>query len=347
MLRSLYLRNFRNIEELDLHFGPQANVFYGLNAQGKTNLLEAIALLSTGRSFRTQQLPELIREGAAFFFLEALFDREGISQSVRVFFDGKNKKVEYNASSYPSFQPLLGLIPSVFFTPQDSDLITGSPALRRRFLDMHLAQSDPLYVHHLLRFWRAIRQRNTQLRTKSLEGIDCWEQEMALSATYLLERRNIFLRELNSLINDCPLKKESIELRYQPSQPEQNYLAQLTKNRKRELHLGFTLTGPHRDDFTLYLAEKPSRPYASEGQKRCASATLRLAEWQRLHKETGTTPLFGIDDFELHLDRERQDLFQNTAQALGQIFVTSPEEPTRWKDARCFLVESGKISQRD
>ncbi len=350
-LQHLYLRNYRNLEEASLSFGPKINLFCGNNAQGKTNLLEAISLISTGRSFRTQHLAELIREGAAFFFIEAQIVRDQVVQIVRLTFDGQVKKVECNRSTYPSFQSLLGLLPSILFAPTDIDLIMGSPAVRRRFLNLHLAQSDPLYFHHLLRFWRAVKQRNTLLRAFSSDGIDCWEHEMAASAAFLFEKRTELLEELNEgLKTSCKeLSGEQTEAQFSPSQPVHqpiidSYLAQLQKNRTREKQFGLTLTGPHRDDFTLLIDQKPARLYASDGQKRTAIAALRLSEWQRLQKQIEACPLFGIDDLEVHLDQERQNLFRQSVQKLGQVFITTPQTAPAWPEAKLHSVSAGTAS---
>ena len=152
MLKTLYLRNFRNYEEATTTFNSRLNFIWGDNAEGKTNLLEAIYLLSTGRSFRTQHLSELIRTGESFFYLEGECIEQGISQTIKLSFDGKNKRLQLNASTHSSFNPLLGTLPLILHAPTDSELIAGSPLYRRRFLNFHLAQSDPLYVHHLSRF---------------------------------------------------------------------------------------------------------------------------------------------------------------------------------------------------
>lgn len=352
-LQSLYLRNFRNFAEAHIDFGARLNVFCGQNAQGKTNLLEAIVLLSTGRSFRTAHLSELIREGTSFFFIEAQILRHRVVQILRISFNGQIKRMEYNGMQYSSFQPLLGLLPSVLYAPHDIDLIAGSPSSRRRFLNLHLAQSDPLYVHHLLRFWRAVKQRNALLRTPAQEGIDCWEQEMAVSAVYLFEKRKELLETLNlELQTTCPmLSKELIDTAYQPSQPTrlplgQSYLDHLKKSRFREKQFGATLSGPHRDDFSIRLDQKPTRLFASEGQKRTAIAALRLAEWRRLEKQIEAPPILGVDDFQLHLDVERQMLFRNTLEHLGQVFVTTPETDCAWPSAHVLAIHAGSVASK-
>ncbi|HEV7736515.1 MAG TPA: DNA replication and repair protein RecF, partial [Chlamydiales bacterium] len=216
-IKSLYLRHFRNYSETEVHFSPRLNLFYGENAQGKTNLLEAISLIATGRSFRTTRLQELIQDGAPFFFLEAKVIKNAFEHTVAITFDGQTKKLTLDGNSYSTLQHLLGLLPSVFFTPSDAELADGSPAVRRRFLNVHLAQRDPLYIHHLSRYWRAMKQRNALLRSVDLSAIACWEQEMAESASYLWKMRAHLLSEIQQPLQENALflsgGRESYEIR--------------------------------------------------------------------------------------------------------------------------------------
>ncbi len=343
-LKSLYLRNFRNYAEAEAAFSPGLNVFHGDNAQGKTNLLEAIYLVATGRSFRSQHLSELIRSGESFFHLEAIVIRDGVSQTLKISFDGQNRRLQMDANSYATFHPLLGTLPAVLYTPQDTELINGSPAERRRFLNLHLAQSDPLYVHHLTRFWRAMKQRNCLLRGQNREAIECWEVEMAQSALYLLKARQEMIAELKEPLEKQSRRlsgdKEVHELRFHPSQSE-NYLQQLQRNRPRESELGLTLTGPHRDDLSLLIEGKPARLFASEGQKKTAIAALRLAEWERLCKRIHGIALLGIDDIGLHLDEARYKLLKETLNQLGQVFVTTPHP---FQGGHPLQIQGGEIA---
>ncbi|HLB53099.1 MAG TPA: AAA family ATPase, partial [Chlamydiales bacterium] len=192
-LSSLYLRNFRNFPEKEVVFSPKINQIWGDNGRGKTNLLEAIYLLSMGRSFRTSHFSELILENEERFYLEAEYLQEGRSLRLSLSFDGKKKWLQIDGAQYSTFQPLLGLAPLILHTPQDSALVDGSPTLRRRLLNLHLAQSDPLYVHHLARFWRAMKQRNCLLKSRNDASIRCWEEEMVPSALYLLEQRTLLI----------------------------------------------------------------------------------------------------------------------------------------------------------
>lgn len=343
-LKSLYLRNFRNYIEAEVHFSEKLNILYGDNAQGKTNLLEAIYLVATGRSFRSESLSELIRAEQPFFYLEAEIIRDQVPQRVKISFDGQNKKVQLDANTYSSFHPLLGILPSVLYTPYDIELISGSPTERRRFLNLHLAQSDPLYVHHLTRFWRAMKQRNCLLRAKAKESLECWEIEMAQSAEYIGKARQEMIEELKAPLNrqssKLTQKGEKHELQLQLS-ASKNYLQQLQKNRGREMELGLTLAGPHRDDLLILIDGKPARLFASEGQKKTAIAALRLAEWERLSERIGGPALIGFDDLGQHLDDTRQKLLRNSLNELGQVFITTPHIPE--EEGNLIHIENGSM----
>jgi DNA replication and repair protein RecF len=346
-IKRLYLRHFRNYEEADVAFSPKFNAICGDNATGKTNLLEAISLISTGRSFRTQHLSELIQEGSSFFYLDAEIIRDNVPQSVKISFDGQNRRLQLNTNDFATFHPLLGTLPSILSTPDDTDLIAGSPAHRRRFLNLHLAQSDPLYVHHLARYWRAMKQRNCLLRAKSESAIECWETEMAGSAAYLAEVRQELFVDLKEPLalqsRRLSSDAETVAVRFHSthSPMADTYLQQLQKMRKREKDLGLTLNGPHRDDLSFWIGGKPARTFASEGQKKTAVTALRLAEWDRLAKRIGEPPLMAIDDFGGPLDQVRQDLLSASLQSMGQVFITSPKTGDRRPS---FYVKNGHIT---
>ncbi len=322
-IESLYLHHFRNYREETFAFSPNVNLIRGENAQGKTNLLEALFLVGTGRSFRTPHLKELIHKEAPFFFIEAQFSKDGIHQKVRLSFDGEVKKLETNHTSYSHFNPLLGQLPIVLLAPEDVLLVSGAPADRRRFLDLHLAQSDPLYVYHITRYHKAVKHRNFLLRQKKEEGLEPWETLMIAAATYIRDKRSKLINDLKEDLQTSMLAlskdKDEIEIRYQPSFTD-NYL----KHRAKELHIGSTLLGPHRDDLEILVNKLPASSYASQGQLRSAVAALRLAQWKNLAKEHHISPLFCIDDFGVHLDEERREALLSSAASFGQVFLTSP-----------------------
>lgn len=352
MIRSLYLRNFRNLQECELTFSPGLNLILGENAQGKTNLLEAITLVSTGRSFRAEKLSELIRSGASFFFLEAIVQKPSGEHKVQISFEGEAKKLQLDGNAYTTLQHLLGLAPSVLHTPGDQALVDGTPQARRRFLNLHLAQRDPVYIHHLSRYWRAMKQRNALLRSNDPSAIECWEVEMASSAVYLSAKRREFGVELAPRLKakglQLSLGKEVHELRLHSSgaQTAEGFAEQLKRHRPREQQLGLTLTGPHREDFELLINEKPASAFASEGQKRTAAAALRFAEWETLSEATGAPAVFGLDDIGPHLDEARQQCLAEATGSLAQVFLTATGVPNGWKEpegARRFSVADGVV----
>jgi DNA replication and repair protein RecF len=338
LLRTLYLKNFRCYEEASFDFCSGINTICGANAQGKTSLLEAIYFLSTGRSFRTSQASDLIRLDASSFNLQATFIKNDVEQSLKIFFDGKERKILYNSTICPSSTSLLGLLQGVVVTPDDVTLVKGSPLIRRHFLDLQMAQSDPLYVHHLTRYNRAMRQRNALLRAKNSATLESWEHEMANAAAYLTHQRT---KTINSLQHNGKKmymalsgEAEELGLGYKTSAPKeegidklrQYYVELLRRLRPREIIYGCTLAGPQKDDLTISIGEKEARFFASEGQQRSCVAALRLAEWERLSALANEAPLMLIDDVGVSLDSTRRGRLLEHLQNLGQVFLTATQE---------------------
>ncbi len=322
-IRRLYLRHFRNYGEVEVQFSEQMNLIRGQNAQGKTNLLEALYLIGTGRSFRTTHLKELIHHAHPFFFVEAEFLKDGLVQRVRLSFDGETKKLDYNNTSYSYFSPLLGLLPIVLLAPEDVLLISGAPAERRRFLDLHRAQSDPLYVHHLTRYHKAVKHRNFMLRKKSTESIETWETLMVISAKYLKQQRQEMITALADHLRSSMLElsdgKDTLKIDYIPS-----YTEDYREHRAKEMIVGSTFVGPHRDDLEILINDQEARSFASQGQLRTAIAAIRLAQWKHLKEHHQVPPLFCIDDFAVHLDGDRRSALLKQMTHFGQVFLTSP-----------------------
>jgi len=341
-LKTLRLRNFRNFSNCEVSFHPHLNVICGNNAQGKTNLLEAIFLLSTGRSFRTPHLSDLITYNKKFFLVEATFCKDDVDQYLLLYFDGKTKKLKYNSTLFPSFSPLLGLLPAVLHSTLDSQLIF-SPSYRRRFLNFHLAQETPLYVHHLARFLQALKQRNTLLKSKNFTSIESFEEEMAKSATFLTEKRIELIEDIRQAtikyMQIISNKREMVDIKYNTS-VDISYLQKLRENRLKEAKLGFTIYGPHKDDFQLTLENKAAKFFASEGQKRTISLALRFAEWERLKRKTEDA-FMQIDDLQMNLDYNRINLIKTALSGFSQVFITTPSDKDKIEDGKLILIENG------
>lgn len=338
-LSALHLRNFRLYADAFFEFSPKVNVIQGKNARGKTTILEAVYFLMTGRSFRTSQPSDLIRHGETSFSLDALFIKHGIEQRLRVHYDGKDRKVIYNSTPCSSSLSLLGLLQGSVIHPDDAAVVKGAPAVRRHLFDLQLAQSDPLYVHHITRYSKAMRQRNFLLKAKSVAAIDSWEHEMAHSASYLVLQRHKLVQDLqkyggplySSIGGDC----EDFCLKYKAhgtggsigdSQALRDlFSGQYQRHRQREMDLGSTLTGPHKDDLSVLLNGKEARLFASEGQQRSAVIALRLAGWECLRERCTEVPMILVDDLSMSLDTSRRTLLLERLGHMQQVFLTTTE----------------------
>lgn len=332
MLLSLYLHSYRNHRELYLEFAKGINNIFGANAIGKSNLLEALYLLICGRSYRGHPLKQLIFYGASAFYIKARFVKNGFEQVLSVQSNGKDKKICFNDSSYASFAQILGNLQGVLFHPQDAELVSGPPKVRRQYLDIQLAQVDPLYVHYLARYHKALQARNCLLRQKRSDSIEIWEDQMASAAAYLFLKRSelissisLELKEIQALLG---IEKDCLSILYKEKQTlsKQDYLKQFQTQRGKEFLLGYTLSGPHREDFEILHGTKAARLCASEGQKISTALALRLAEWKELKKQTGQNPIMAVDDFGKSLDPVRRKSLSVHLSSLGQSFVSSTEK---------------------
>lgn len=336
-LQSLYLKQFRNYREIHFEFSPSLNLICGPNAQGKTSLLEAIHYLMFGRSFRPGLHQDLIHIGCQSFYLEATFCKHGVDQKLRVYVEGKERKIMSNSTPLLSVSNLLGLIQGVVMTPDDVNLVKGSPSLRRQFLDIQLAQVDPLYVHYLSRYIKAMRHRNQLLRQKKLLSIESWEHEMAQAAAYIVLQRR---RSLQALQVHCQTfygyltgETEKLTLEYcsgasdcqNETEIKEFHLLHFNKNRDREIHFGHTMVGPHKDDMWIGIGGRDVRFFASEGQQRSCVAALHIGEWQCLKQIAEDIPLFMIDDVGISLDGKRRERLLDQLVSMGQVFLTTTD----------------------
>lgn len=345
MLQTLLLRNFRNYKEQTLTFSPKTNLIFGENAQGKTNLIEAISLITTGRSHRTPYLSECISFNESFFYLEALFIKEGIEQIIKLYYSKSKRVLTLDGKTHSSFSPLIGLNPSVLHTPNDLLLISSSPSLRRRLFDLHISSHDKGYLFSLIRYYQAKKQRDQLLKTKTLDAIDCFEEKMSDFAEQIKTKRSSMIEELQpyfSLFAQKLLCNQNLKIAFLPS-VEASLLQVLKNNRDKEMILGNTLQGPHRDDFSFSIEDKLAKAFASEGQKRACILALRLAEYKRL-KTYSKNLLFCIDDMATHFDPKRQEKLKEALEDLDQVILTLPDPNTKLAIAdKKFLVTTGNI----
>lgn len=350
-IQTLILRHFRLFELASLSFDPGLNYFSGPNAAGKTTLLEALVLLCTGKSMRTRHLNQLVKEGEERLALSCTFERHSIEQQIDLYSDGKKHELTINATRGHRLHALLGLCQGVVITPEDISIIKGGPEERRRFLDQHLCTTNPLYVHHLHRYRRALKQRAILLKKKAFSTIGIWEHELAKSAAFITEERAtataILEKEAAPLLRHLSKETERLAMRYKMpknSELESYYIEALKKSRERDAILQTTTVGPHRDDLLITINDKPARAFASEGQKKSLICSLRLAEWIETKEKSGEVPFLGIDDIGACLDKERLAALTSEVSNLGaQVFVTAPSPPDN-EGTGYFELAGGKIA---
>lgn len=353
-LKTLRLKNFRSYSTLQVDFSPEINLIVGKNGCGKTNLIEAINFLSTGRSFRTTQLSELIKEGESYFFIEAIFQKKDVLQSIKVGYQKNAKAISYNSTKLPALSHLLGILPSTLFCPKDHAIVAGTPSERRRFLNILLAQKDPVYVQNYFRYARALKQKNLLLKQKKYDELKYFEQEMLEAGFYLASARKKVLSNLEETLGHAANRfsnhKELFSLRYVGSfdfskeNPKDEFAQLLEKIAPKEKILSTSLAGPHRDDIGIYQNGKLAKSFSSEGQKRSFLAALKCSEWEQLSSYHQEKPLMCIDDFGVHLDEHRIEKLTEEMKNFGQVFVTMPKNILQGINAKEFNIDNGSLN---
>lgn len=331
-IRALELASFRLFKEKQVSFASGLNLIAGPNATGKTSVLEAIYLLWAGRSFKTSSLKELIAFQEPFLRVDLTVEKQGVMQKLGVGVSEQEKHFLHNRTCYASFNPLLGILKGVLLEPNDVALIHGPPSLRRRYLDLQLAQTSPLYVHHLLRYNRSLKERNVLLKTKREGAIETYEAIMAQASVYIRQARHeaigLLEKKLAPYYALLAGVGARVSLEYQPSGGLELNLAksisELAKQRPRDFRMGATLCGPHRDEMKIHLNGVEARLFASEGEKRSLAAVLRLAEWEHMKEASEETPLFFCDDLGLGLDESRLSALLKILHQMPQSLLTVP-----------------------
>ena len=348
MLKSLSLQSFRSYKKSDFDFDGKTTLIVGVNTSGKTNLIEAIFLLSRGKSFRTDKDPQMIQYEKDLARLRGKTDEESLEVVLTTGdIQGKRtpfKKFMVNGVSKRRLD-FTGFLPTVLFSPEDLELIIGSPSLRRRFLNDVLEQSDRDYRLALISFEKGIRQRNALLdRAKDTgrrneEQFEYWDRIVIDNGAVLTQKRQEYIEYLNKE----PKEILDFEIEYDKSVISEERLYQY---RDAELGAGVTLVGPHRDDFSIFIKEKDLKAFGSQGEQRTAILALKLSELLVLEKEKGVKPIFLLDDISSELDNQRKSfLFQALREKNTQVFVTTTDVKSIYmdkKESSVFKVEKGK-----
>ena len=318
VIKSLKLKNYRNYDFLDLKFDPKTNILYGDNAQGKTNILEALYLSGTTKSHRGTKDRDIIQFGHDESHLETVVEKKGSCFQIDMHLKKNSPKgIAIDRIPIRRAGELFGIVHFVFFSPEDLNIIKDGPAGRRRFIDLELSQLDKIYLSNLSNYNRIINQRNSLLKdiygqAHLMETLDIWDMQLVAYGTKVLERRREFISEVNEIISEIHYKltggKEKIMLTYEESIGNLTLEQALKKNRERDIRLKSTSVGPHRDDI-CFMTEGglDIRKFGSQGQQRTAALSLKLSEIEHVKRLIGDTPILLLDDVLSELDKHRQN----------------------------------------
>jgi DNA replication and repair protein RecF len=367
-IEALSLRNFRNYENLELQFEPSGNLFLGGNAQGKTNLLEAIHCLITARSQRNAEEEELIRNGAEFSLLRGT-GLGGEGQRVTIELSSlrqQGRQLKINGAIHRKMSDLVGLFYVVNLSPEDVNVVGGSPQQRRRFLNFCLCQISSSYWASLIEYGRILQQRNIAL--KSLSGrkwrpadgdeLQAWNQQLATVGARIIRKREEVLKKIDPEVKLFHQRisdgGEEIFLTYRPTfelagdrDIERKFLDALDREREKELKAGVTVVGPHRDDVMMTVNGMDLRTFGSQGQQRTAAIALKLAAARFFEKTMGEQPILLLDDVFAELDRQRTSLLFDLLAEFGQLFIATAKESDLaggGQDLRRMLVAGGTVT---
>lgn len=363
---NIRVEHFRNIEHAEVSFSEGVNVLWGENAQGKTNLLEAIAYTALGKSFRAMRDEEMIRFGEDHAELSVDFCDSVRMQNITVRLGrGKRRRIEQNRVKVARVSDIVGQLRTVLFCPEHLSLIKDGPSERRNFLDVALSQLYPIYLRSLQRYHQILKERNQLIRNYETdpktfrETVEFWSLQLAHEAAVLAQYRQRYLRAVNESVKACFADMTSggeepcvlydgscgqAEEAYEDqAETEKKYRELLLTRLERELGAGTTLWGIHKDDVKITLNGKEARLYASQGQQRSLALALKLSEGEVCRLVCGEVPIFLLDDVFSELDRTRRTYLR---ERLGgrQVIITSCEPETEVAGKR-IRVENGRFCE--
>ena len=360
------IKNFRNIEEADVTFDPGVNILIGANAQGKTNLLEAIHFTALGKSFRTSHDEDLIRFGSGGAEVSLDFTDSVRSQNISVrMMPGKRRQIEHNKVKITRLSDVVGLFRTVLFCPEHLSLIKEGPGERRNYLDIAISQLYPVYLKSLQRYNQILKQRNQLIRNAEddrrtfYDTIEFWSSQLAHEAAVIARYRCRYLREASEHIISCfsemTGEREIPEAVYAGSshgepasyenaeETEKIYFELLTTHYDREIGAGTTLWGIHKDDIDIRINGKSARAFASQGQQRSLALAMKLAEGEVCAKICGEKPVFLFDDVFSELDSSRRAYLSGKMKDRQVIITTC--EPSGIIGGKIIQVENGIYSE--
>lgn len=317
VIESIELKNYRNYDELHMDFSQGTNIFYGDNAQGKTNILEAVYVCCTTKSHRGSKDREMIHFHENESHIKLTVRKHDVPYRIDMHLKkSKAKGVAVNGIPIKKASELFGIVNVIFFSPEDLNLIKNGPAERRRFIDLELCQLNKLYIHSLVSYNRVLLQRNKLLKELFVkpeyeETLDAWDMQLIQFGKEIIWYRKEFIDQLNGIIKGIHHQlsggKEELKILYDPNVSQTDFETVLKRNRSQDMKQKTTMCGPHRDDIAFYLDEVDIRKFGSQGQQRTAALSLKLAEIELVKKLVKDEPVLLLDDVLSELDGNRQN----------------------------------------
>ena len=322
IIKTLELADFRNYETLNISFDKGTNILFVDNAQGKTNILEAIYISATTKSHKGSKDKEIIHFDKEEAHIRTYLEKEDVEYRVDMHLrKNKSKGIAIDGQKIKKAADLLGLLNVVFFSPEDLSIIKNGPAERRRFADMELCQLDSFYLYNLNNYNKIINQRNKLLKDMYFnqnlkETLNIWDSQLVSYGSKIIEKREAFAKQLCEIIGDIHKKlsggKEELIVNYEPDVKVDDFELKMKENQEKDIRFKLTSTGPHRDDFSFLVNGIDIRKYGSQGQQRTAALSLKLSEIELVKKITKDTPLLLLDDVLSELDSNRQNYLLNS-----------------------------------
>ena len=359
IIKSLKLKDYRNYEILNIEFDHATNIFYGDNAQGKTNILEGVYLSGTTKSHRGTKDRDLIRFGQDEAHIETVIEKNGVPWQIDMHLKKNSPKgIAINKVPIRRASELFGLTNFVFFSPEDLNIIKNGPAERRRFLDSELCQLDKIYLSDLTTYNKILNQRNKLLkdmvyRPDLKDTLPVWDMQLVETGRKIIRRRKQFVDELNEIVHDIHYRisgeKEDLLLQYEPSIEDIFFEDELSRVKERDMRQCMTSVGPHRDDLLFSIGEVDIRKFGSQGQQRTSALSLKLSEIELVKRSIHDTPVLLLDDVLSELDSNRQNYLLNSIHDTQTLITcTGLDEfvKNRFQINKIFKVVQGTVEER-
>lgn len=356
VIKSLELKNYRNYKDLYIEFSDGTNILYGNNAQGKTNILEAIYVCATTKSHRGSKDREIINFNTEDAHICMHVERNAIVHKIDMHLKrSKTKGAAIDGLIVKKSSELFGVVNVVFFSPEDLGIIKNGPSERRRFIDLELCQLNKIYLHNLTNYNKVVNQRNNLLRQLAMnpalkDTLDVWDSQLVTYGSQITGQRRTFVRELNHLIGPIHEMltghKEELRLVYEPNVTEESFERVLQSKRANDIRIKTSTVGPHRDDINFIINGVDIRKFGSQGQQRTAALSLKLAEIQLVKSKINDTPVLLLDDVLSELDSFRQNyLLESIKDIQTVITCTGLDEfvNNRFNIDKIFKVVDGTL----